>query len=177
MPVGTGPAGQFLGNRIHEDDFARGIGSDDAVSDTAQCGGEPGFAGAHAPFHLVTVEGNLNYAAEVAVGGRFENVAEGLGELGAIDGVLIGMRGQVDDRDLEFGFQRLRRGDAIHVAFQADVHEDEIERRRPGATEGFHSGLGNGRNGVTEAFELLLDVGGNQAFVFYDQDVFGSIFV
>src|ERR1035441_8200487 len=80
-------------------------------------------------------------------------------------------------RDLKLGFQRLGRGDSIHVAFQADVHEGQIERSGPGATERFHSGLRNGRNGVAEAYQLLLDVGGDQAFVFYDQDVFSQTFV
>ena len=41
----SGPSRQFLGNRVHEDDFACGIGGDNAVSHTAKRGGEPGFAG------------------------------------------------------------------------------------------------------------------------------------
>ena len=42
--IGSAPAGQLFGNRIHEDDFAAGIGSDEAFSDTPQHGRKPGFA-------------------------------------------------------------------------------------------------------------------------------------
>src|SRR5208283_1386474 len=74
--VGGGPTGEFLGNRIHEHDFAASVSSNDPVSHAAQGGGKPGFAQAHAPLHLVTVKGNLNRAAEVAVRHRLDHVAK-----------------------------------------------------------------------------------------------------
>ena len=172
--VAGGPTREVPGNRIHEHDLALGIGGDHAFADAAQRGGKPGFAGAQAAFHLMFVDGNLHRAAQFGIADGFEDVTERLRVGRPVDGFLIGMRGDVNDRGFELGLHGLRGGDAVHIALDADIHQDQIERRGPGKMERFFAGTRDGRHLIAQPLEPALDIGGDNAFIFNDQDLFVS---
>ena len=88
-----------------------------------------------------------------------------------VDGLFAGMRGDVDYRHFQFGLQGLGRGDAVHIALQTDIHKDQIERRGSGKVERFFSGARDSRHLIAQPLQPALDVGGDNAFVFNDQDL------
>ena len=172
MRVGCGPAREPLGDRVHKHNFAVRVGGDDTLADAAQSGGQPRLAGAEAAFHLVLVDGNLHGAAQLGVPDRFEDVTERLGAGGPVDGLFVGMRSDVHHRRFELDLHRLSRGDAVHGALQTDVHKDQVERRGSGKVEGFFAGARDGRHLIAQPLQPVLDVRGDNAFVFNDQDQF-----
>ena len=171
MRVGRGPAREPLGHRVHEDHFAVRVGGHHTLADAAQSGCQPRFAGAQAAFHLVLVDGNLHGAAQFGVPYGFQNVTEWLRAGGPVDGFLVRMGGDVDHRHFQLGFHGLGGGDAVHVALQTDVHEDEIERRRPGKVERLFAGARDGWHLIAQPLQPALDVRGDNAFIFNDQDL------
>jgi hypothetical protein len=71
------------------------------------------------------VEGDLDGHVQVAGLGGLDDVAEGLGDLGPVQGLLVVMTGQEDDGNLACLKNRLGRLDAVDASVEKDVHEDE----------------------------------------------------
>ncbi len=121
-----GPTGQGFGHRVHKLDVAVGVGGDHGVADALEGGGQPLLALLQALFGPMFVEGHLDGAMQFSFFEGFEEIAEGLGDLGSLDGGLIGVGGEVDDRDIEMGSDVLGGLDAVHLTFQPDVHQHQI---------------------------------------------------
>jgi hypothetical protein len=132
MRVLAGPAGEPLGDRVHENHFAVVVGGDDALANASQGGSQPRFAGAEAALYLVLVDGDLHGAAQLGIPYGFQNVPEWLRLGGPVDGLFVSVGGDIDHRCFQFRLHLLGGGDTVDAAFQTDVHEDQIERCRPG---------------------------------------------
>ena len=60
--------------------------------------------------------------------------------------------------------------DAVHLAGQMDVHQHQFGMVLAGERDGFFALHGHVHGVVPEVHQLPLDVSGNDAFVFDDQD-------
>ena len=76
---------------------------------------------------LVTMQCHLDHGLELAVLKRLEHVAVWVGHSRAFECLAIGIRGQIDDRDVVLVPDHLRGFDAVHPTAELDVHEHELE--------------------------------------------------
>ena len=84
----------------------------------------------------VLVEGHLDGRPQFPLVERLKNVAERLGHLGPLESGKIRVSGKIDDRNVELAAYVVGRLDAVHFAFQADVHEDDVGVRLLGLLDG-----------------------------------------
>ena len=89
---------------------------------------------------------------------------------GLIVGVIIRIGGEENQRDL-IGFQNAEGGFyTIHFTLQRHVHQHQIGSGGFDAFQGIFATWDNARNVVTELIEHHGDIGGNDDFVFDDED-------
>ncbi len=117
------------------------------------------------------IEGYLHGAAQIQVANRLENVTQRLGHRRAAYRVCVGVRRQVDHGDLELVLERLRRGDAIHLALKADVHQHQVESNVSRESQRFFTRARDRRHGVAQPLQATLNVVGDQAFILDYQDL------
>ena len=124
------PSGQGFGYRIQEGNATDGIGGHDGVADASQRGCPALLALAQLALGLVLVQRHLDVRFQLALIERLEDKAERFGNFGAIDGRPIGVGGQVDHRHVAFPADALRRGDAVHLTREANIHQHQARTER-----------------------------------------------
>src|SRR5215510_7937621 len=82
----------------------------------------------------------------------------------------VGIRREIDHRNLELRAQMFGRFDAIHVPFQDNIHQDQIGAQLGSFLQGVQAGRSNGRDGIAQTLQALLDIYGNDIFVFNHQN-------
>ena len=168
--LGAGPAGQALGDGVHARHAARGVGGDDGVADGLQGDAQVFLARPQPRLGLVLVERHFEHGAQLALGEGLEDVAQRFGKLGARQRVALGIGGEKDHRQRELAADGQRCGDAIDGAGQLDVHQYQVRPQLPGQRDGLLTTGGAARDLVAQIQQQLLDVAGDDGFVFDDQD-------
>ena len=115
------------------------------------------------------VDGDFDGGVKRGGGDGLDNVAERLGELGALERGAVGMRGEENHGDTEAAADDFRGLDAIHVSIEADVHEHKLGLG--GGFDGLFTGGGDGDDTVAELFDVLRDVARDESLVFNQQNV------
>ena len=98
----------------------------DCIADTAQRGHQPLLAFLEPLFHLVLVKGHLDAGIELAFFKGFEDVTERLGDLRAVERMVISIGREIHDGDVEPPPQLFGCLHPVHRALQADVHQYQI---------------------------------------------------
>ena len=165
---GLRPTGNAFRHLVHESDGHLGIGGDDAVVDRVQDGGEESLLLAKLPVDAVLVERDVDGRVELAFLEGLENIAGRLDFLRPLEGFLVGVGRQENDRYGELRADLLCRLDAVHAPREHDVHEDDI--RQPILREGDSLGAvaGHAYDGIAEALETTLKIKSDDLFVFDD---------
>jgi hypothetical protein len=168
--LGLAPADEPLGDGVHERDPLARVGRDDRVADRAQGGGEPALTRGELRVHRVLVERDLDRDAELAVVEGLEEVRVRARLLGAREGRVVGVRGEVDDGQVPARPERRRRVDAVDGAAQLDVHEDERGSRGLDGLQRLGASPDREGDVVAEPLQRHLQVVGDDALVFHNQD-------
>jgi hypothetical protein len=163
-------SGEGLGHRVHERDFAVLVGDDHRVGDAFQDGGKPLLPFFQFPLHVEAVDRHLDGAVQLGVLKGLDDVAEGLGELGAVQGVLVGVGGEKDDRDAGVFADIMGHVDAVHLALEHDVHQHQVGGEFLGAADRFLARTDDVDHVIPEPFETALDVFGDYILVFDNKD-------
>ncbi len=167
------PPDQTLGGGIHEPHPAGAIGCDHAVGDARQRGVEPLAAVPQRQIGAVPGERHLDGDSQVAL---VEGLAhEAVGTRGAhlMHGVVIGERGEEDDREVVRGADRPGGRNAVHLAPQLDVHQDEIGGRLEREVDRVLSRRHRCDDLVAPARQQGLEVQRDDALVLDDRDAGG----
>ena len=171
------PSGESFGGTIHVLDAAIEVDHDHGVRHGAEHGFHPGPLGTCGAVGTVFVNSHLNRRGEAGLVDGLGEEAESFGHFGAVDGGLIGVCGEVDDRDVG-RFAQFGRGlDAVHGALDADVHEDEIGADFAHRGESLFGGFGDPRDRVAGFEKTRCDMTGDDAFVFDDENAGGALIV
>ena len=164
------PARQGLGGAAHEADTPFGVRGDHRLPDAAQRGGEPALALPQAAFHLVPVERHLDHDVQLALVEGLEKVAVRLGDACPLERRGIRVRGEIDDRDVQNLPDVLRRLDAVHVAAQVDVHQDEVGTERARTLDRVPAAADRRGDGVPQPLKGRSDVERDCGLVLDHQD-------
>jgi hypothetical protein len=169
--LGSRPAGQRLGHRVEESDTALGVRGDDAVTDAAQRRGVAALASPQPALRRMFVQRHLEDRRQLTFLERLEDIAERFGDAGTPKGGVVGVGGQVDHRNLPVRADLLGGLDAVHRAFEVDVHEHEVRLQFPGQANRIRPRLDGADHRVPVARQTVLDVLGNDPLVFDNEDV------
>ena len=90
----------------------------------------------------------------------FDDIAIGLRDLGAMQRILVGVSGDIDDRDIETGVDPLGGCHAVDLPRQHDIHQDQVRKSLRRFFNGFLSCGGDVGEGVSQAGQPLLHVKG-----------------
>lgn len=123
----------------------------------------------------LALECHLDGGVQLALGEGLEQVAVGLCPAGPLQGRVFGIRGQVDDRDGVCLPQLCGDVDAVHVALDMDVHQHQVG---PGLRHQIETLLARDRNGrhvVPEHRQTLLQIEGDDAFIFHHENAGGLV--
>ena len=116
------------------------------------------------------VQRHLNGDREFALLKGLENVAEGIGDLGTLQRVVVGIRGQVHDRQAVQLPDAVRCGDAIHITLQHDVHQHEVRPVPPCFGDGLSRGRRYGNDRISATGQPCRDILCDDVLVLYDKD-------
>ena len=117
----------------------------------------------------MTVLGDGDGNLQLAVVDGLHNIAERLGARRALNGLRVRMRREEHHRRIETAVNFRRRGDAIHPAFQSNVHERDIGSRLfDSADRRFSRGRG-ADHVMTQTLEALLQVHRHDRLVLDDE--------
>ena len=120
-------------------------------------------------FHLVFVQGHFDGRMELFLLERFEEIAEGLGDFGPLQGLLIRERGEIDHRFL-IGFpDPLGSLDAVEI-LQGDIHKDKMRSEIGDILKSLFPGCGRADHLMAQVFHHVLDVPGDNVLIFDNQD-------
>ena len=164
------PAGEAFRDRIEQGDHARGIRGDDAVADAPEGRGQPALHAAQLLFGAAAVEGHFDRGLEFAFVKGLEHIAVGLAGPGAEQGRIVRMRRDEDDGNRALLADPRRRIDAIGLAEEMDIHEDQ---GRPFDQRGTHRvvrRVHTAADVVTKVAEAPFEVHGDEAFILDNED-------
>jgi hypothetical protein len=125
--VGIDPE-QACGSGIDEADHLHRVRGDHAVADARESGSMPRLTQLQTPLGAIAMHGQFDGDLELAVSDRLENVGERTGLLRTLEGRLIGVSREENDRS---GHAIADTGsclDAVHAAFESDVHQDQLRQ-------------------------------------------------
>ena len=117
------------------------------------------------------VQGNLDRRLQLALFERLQQITERLGYLGARQGLVVGVGGEVDDGNSMDGADALGRFDTVHLALQVDVHQDEIRRRSLRRLDRVLTRGHDDGNAVAHLFQPLLEIQRHDRFVLDHEDL------
>ena len=140
---------QFGGDAGREDDVEENVG---------------------AAFCLMCVQRHLNADAQLALVERFGDVAIGCSGLGSVEGRLVRVGGEEDDRDLAALADDAGGFHAVHHAGELDVHEHQIRAKGHRRLHGFLGGKDRGYDRVSGCMQLAFKVHCDDAFVLNDKN-------
>ena len=147
-----------------------GIGGDHRIADAGERHPQPLALLAELPVGLVPVNRHFDLRGQLSFLERFEDVSERPGELGAGQrgGVAVGR--QIDHRHVVLAADRFRGFDAVHRAFQPDVHQHQLRPEPAGQGDGLLALRGDPGDLVAEPPQLAGQVRGDDGFVFNDEN-------
>ena len=120
------PARQRFCDGVHERNPSFGVGGDHAIADACQSRCVPLLTFPETQLHCMLLEGHLDGDPQLPSRKWLEQIAKGPGPLGPVDGGVVRVRGQIDDRDVESIVNRAGGFDAVQVASQTDVHQHQV---------------------------------------------------
>lgn len=167
------PTGQRLGHGVHEANLLVRADGDDAIGDAGQ-----GRRVVEVALHqssllmLVPAHRHLDSGQEVALLEGFDQVAEWGRRLGALQGGLVGVGGEVDHGDVQAAVDVLGGLDAVHLALEPDIHQDEIRTRRLGEGDGLGAPVGDPDDLVAQAPQPIANLLGDQGLVLDHKDAY-----
>ena len=126
--------------------------------------------------HLLPVERDLDVVDELARFERLDDVPERLGDLGARERLVVGVRGEEDDRDLMIAPDSLGSVYAVNLPGEPDIHEDEVRDDRLEQLERLFAALGDTVYGIAVQFEPHLNAVRDDELVFDDENVALAVF-
>jgi hypothetical protein len=165
------PAGDALGDLVHEADREVAVRGDDPLVDGVQDRREQPLLLVELVLDAVLVERDVDRGIELSLLEGLENVAEGLDFLGPLEGLFVGIGGEEDDRDPELPADLLGRLDTVHAAREHDVHEDDVGPALARQGDGLLAVARHPDDGVAEALQSSLQVECDDFLVFDDQYV------
>jgi len=125
--------------------------------------------------HLLPIEGDFDVVDELASLERLDDVPERLGYLRARKGLIIGVRGEEDDRDLVVAPDSFGGVYAVNLSGQPDIHEYEIRDDRLEQLERLFTALRDAVDGIAVQLEPHLNAVRDNELVFYDEYVTGLL--
>ena len=149
---------------------ALGVADEDGLHHAGGHGGHPPAVLAHAARAAVLHEGHLQDCVQALLLERLQHVAVRLGELGLVQGLGIGERGEVDDGNIESLADAVGRLDAAHASPQVDVHEHEVRLGLQELRHGLLAGHRDHRHLVAEPLQRLGNLHGHHALVLDHHD-------
>ena len=132
------------------------------------------FAAAQFLLGVVLEKGHLHGGAQPVLVDGLEHIAVGGRAFGPLEGDLIGVGGEVDDRNVAFVLDDAGRFHAVHVAAQEDVHEHEVRTQGAAQVHGLGPRGRDAGQGVAQAAHNGLEIQGHDAFVLDDQQAGGA---
>ena len=160
-----------FGGAVQDADPPKRIGDYNGFRHRSQRGAKPGFLLLELAFHAVFVDRHLDGGVQRSRAQRLDDVAEGIGGLGALERGPVGMRGQEHHRHVMARANLLRRGDAVALAVDANVHQNQVGAG--GLLHGFFGGRDRGHHLVSQGFQARGDIVRDQPLVFHHQHLVG----
>lgn len=163
------PAGYFLGHRVYERYQALGIKDYYPVSDAPEDGGKPLLFFSQQKLHPGLVKGSFYGQLQFPLFKGFDQVAEGLGQLGPLEGQVIGEGSDVNHRYAVFFPDNGGHRNPVQVTLENDIHQDQVRLSPVYAADDFFPGLNHAGDLVAEQPDHVLEVSSHQVFILDDQ--------
>ena len=87
----------------------------------------------------MAIEGRFDRHLQIAIMVGLENVPQRFGYFGPVEHFGRGVRGQIDEWQLESLLDHGRGLDAVHVTFETDVHQDHVGQEFSGLADRFRT--------------------------------------
>lgn len=158
-------AEQAFGGRVGQADQAVGVKGDHGVAHPVQYRAEPALLVAQRALDLGLAQRDLDHRAQFASLERLGQVAVRHGAGGAVDGLVVAVGGQEQDRDLQLGADGGGRRDAVHVAPEHHVHQHQVGPVGARPRDGVAAIVDAAADPVTHVAQLAGDVHGDHGFV------------
>ncbi|VTR68990.1 hypothetical protein DESC_720368 [Desulfosarcina cetonica] len=120
-------------------------------------------------FATVAVQGDFDGNQQAAGFKGLDHIAEGLHDLGAFQGGRIRIGGKIDHGDAEAVADPTGGFDAVHLALETDIHQDQIRLQGGRMGDGGFPIMGHAAYRISIFFETAFDLLGHDAFVFHHQ--------
>ncbi len=148
-PIGLDQDG--IGRRFHEQTVAR-------------------LAFTQVDLGRMLVQRHFDGGEDLALLERLQHVAERIRDLGPLQGGLVRVRRQVDDRAGVVAPDDLCRFHPVHVPLQRDVHQDQVGTVLFSSGHRILAGAEHRRNHIAHPLQTQAKVARDDAFVFDDED-------
>ena len=168
--LGLLPAEQGLRGRVDELHVALGIADEHRLHHAGGHGRHPPPRLPLAADPAVPGQGHLDHRVQRPLLERLQHVPVRLGELGLLQGLLVGEGGQVHDGHIEARADATGRLHAVHPPLELDVHEHEVRLQVEDPGHGLLAREGHAGNGIAHALQRILDLQGDHALVLHDHD-------
>ncbi len=119
-------------------------------------------------FFFVEVEGFADGVLEFFAGEWLEKILERPGEDRSLDSHFIGVGGQENHRRSGFSSNGDGRGDAVQIAFERDVHENQIGLQISRGANDILGGISDADDLMAHVGEFAFQRGRRDGFVFRD---------
>lgn len=159
-------SGVFFRLGIHHTDQAVVIGGDDRDLCARQQAQEPLLIRSKPAFAVVFMQGQFDRGLKLFFPERLQDVSVRLRVFGALERMIVGECGYIDDGDIEARLEYLGGLNTVDAALELDIHQDEVRPCFRRATDGILTGGHHARNRVSKLLQVLLDVGSDKPFVF-----------
>src|SRR5271166_2811324 len=108
------------------------------------------------------LDGGVQFAFLEGLG----DVAEGFGNFSAFQGSAVGVRGQIDDRNIEALAKGTGGLGAVHASLDANVHQGQVGGVAFGLGQGIGAAGDYGGNGIAELSQNVAQILGGDPLVF-----------
>ncbi len=101
---------------------------------------------------------------------RFNEVSKRFGKLGALEGAVLGKRGEIDDGDVPALTNLLGDRNPVLIPFDPNIHEHQVGTARLHQRQRFAAPVRHSRHFVAQIRETVLYIQRHDDLVFHDQD-------